>query len=376
MLFTPATYVNTQDVFERLVDELLGESLVAIDTESNSLHAYQDQVCLVQISTRTNDYIVDPLAVDIQSLGVVLASPEIEKVFHAAEYDIMTMKRDFGFEFRNLFDTMVAARICGFRQVGLASILETYAAVELDKSHQLDDWHQRPLPAESLRYAQQDTHYLPLLRDEFQEYMVTHGHLDEAHEIFAEVCLAPPAKKREFDPDGFWKTGIPNHLKDHEMRVLRELFALREKLAHAENRPPYKVLGNMTLVRLSRAMPASRSAVRKIQGIRSEYIKDILAAIKRGQTATELPPPPHNEPPDPVITDRYAALHAWRKARAMERGVESDVIISKQTLWHVANEVPQSLEDLSSIRGMGPWRIATYGPEILSVLDDMGVLER
>ena len=72
--------------------------------------------------------------------------------------------------------------------------------------------------------------------------------------------------------------------------------------------------------------------------------------------------------PDPVVTERYNALHSWRKARADRRGVESDVIVPKQTLWHLAHKDPSTVDELQNIHGLGPWRLQTYGREILDVL--------
>ena len=120
----PPTYVDSPDKLNALVHALAGETLLAIDTESNSLYAYRERVCLIQLSTRAADYIIDPLKIrDLQPLAPLFADPTIEKVFHAAEYDLMCMKRDFSFSFNNLFDTMIAARICGYKMIGLGSLI-------------------------------------------------------------------------------------------------------------------------------------------------------------------------------------------------------------------------------------------------------------
>src|SRR5258707_4438061 len=152
--------VSTPTALRVLVDELQKQSLIAVDTESNSLYAYQERVCLIQISTLDHDWLVDPLALDdLSPLAPLFASTAIEKVFHAAEYDLMCMKRDFGFTFNNLFDTMLAARIIGLKAFGLGALLEQYFGVQADKRFQRADWSQRPIPIEQVRYAQQDTHY-------------------------------------------------------------------------------------------------------------------------------------------------------------------------------------------------------------------------
>ncbi|NIP27143.1 MAG: ribonuclease D, partial [Phycisphaerae bacterium] len=103
-------WVDREPHLADLVDHLSTKDIIAVDTESDSLYSYYEKVCLVQVSTDVEDYIIDPLAVDITPLAVIFADAGIQKIFHAAEYDIMTLRRDYGFQFNNLFDTMLAAR--------------------------------------------------------------------------------------------------------------------------------------------------------------------------------------------------------------------------------------------------------------------------
>ncbi len=369
----PALMIQTPDALNTLVSTLSEQTLIGIDTESNSLHAYRERVCLIQISTRTADFIVDPLAVpDLHALGPVLADPRIEKVFHAAEYDLMCLKRDFNFEITNLFDTMVAARICGYKLFGLGNLLEQHVGVVPDKSHQRDNWGKRPLPPDSLHYAQMDTHYLPRLRDILRAELESHGHMVEALEAFEEVCANTPAHDgRTFDPDGYWALALPNRMHGREVAILRELFLLREALAEARDVPPFKVFTNQMLVEIARKAPSTfrqlREDARVPASVVRRYGDKIIAAIKRGNIET-LSPPPLHQPPPAEISERYIALHTWRKKRAQHRGVESDVIVSKQTLWSLAYLVPTSLDDLKAVRGLGPWKLQHYGAEILDVI--------
>ncbi len=153
--------ITTPGGLKRLANILTDQPILAVDTESNSLFAYQEQVCLIQFSTSDADYLLDPLELgDLSALAPIFASPHIQKVFHAAEYDLLCLKRDFGFSFSNLFDTMLAARIVGRKEVGLGSILEAEFNLQVDKRHQRANWGQRPLPGFLLDYARQDTHYL------------------------------------------------------------------------------------------------------------------------------------------------------------------------------------------------------------------------
>lgn len=370
--FPRASYIEHDADLQQLAEKLAAESLVAIDTESNSLHAYRERVCLIQISTRTEDFIVDPLRIaDFSPLGPIMANPEIEKVFHAAEYDLMCMRRDYGFTLVNLFDTMLAARITGHKAIGLSKLLAEYCGVEGDKSHQRDDWGQRPLSDEGLLYAQMDTHYLPELRDHLLQKLIAGNRLEEARETFAEACDVPPANN-VFDPDGYWRIGMPADLNRRQMAVLRELYLLRDRLAQDRDVPPFKVFSNQVLVAIAEMIPNSFRDLSPIKGMSPQqvrrYGRDLIAAVERGKNATIPKPPPRPADIPPEIIERYTALHEWRKSKAEARGVESDVIIAKEALWEVARRNAATPDDLQDITGLGPVRLAAYGSDILTVM--------
>jgi len=370
----PARYIDSDEALRDLVDSLRSESLLAIDTESNNLYAYRTQVCLIQLSTRQQDYIIDPFAIDdMQPLGELLADPKIEKIFHAAEYDLICMKRDFDFDVHNLFDTMFAARLVHEEQFGLGDLLANYFEVEVDKSHQRDNWGQRPLPKDSLIYAQMDTHYLPKLRDKLREQLEALDRMEEAQEVFADV-LHIDVKTQDFDPEGFWKLGVPRSLSRRQMAYLREVYLEREELAEKRDVPPFKIVGNKALVALARKPPNNLHQMRQLREFAPSQVRRFgerfLDALSRGRKAT-VPERPDNHMPDPIVAERYTLLHGWRKERAIQRNLDSSLILSKQTLWEIAREMPEDLEALSKIQGMGEWRLRTYGDELLKLLETM-----
>jgi len=370
--FPPALYIEHDKNLKQLVKKLRNESLLAIDTESNSLYAYQERVCLIQLSTRTHDYIIDPLRIaDMSPLGDLLADPKIEKVFHAAEYDLMCLKRDYDFTLVNLFDTMVAARICGVKALGLNRLLAEYCGVNVDKSHQRDDWGQRPLSEEGLLYAQMDTHYLPELRDKLSDLLGQHGRIEEAIETFIEASEVTPPE-HTFDPEGYWRMAIPSGLNRRQSAILRELYILREEIAKERDCPPFKVFADKMLLAMAEASPRNVSELERIRGlpvaIAQRYAHELLEAIERGKR-TQLPPRPRRASVvDPVVAERFTALRDWRRERAESRGVESDVIISKDALWGLAVKAPTTLDGLQGIPGIGPWRLATYGEELIKLI--------
>jgi len=355
---------------------------LAIDTESNSLYTYREQVCLIQVSTDEADFLIDPLRLgnkaQLDFFGDILADPHIEKVLHAAEYDVMVLKRDFGFTLTHIFDTMIAARILGWEHIGLGSILGERFGIQVNKSNQRANWGQRPLPPNLIQYAQMDTHFLLPLRDELHRNLEMAGHLEEARELFAEVCSAEWSGGH-FDPEGFWHLSGTRSLEPAAMAILRELYLYREEQARQRDLPVFKVMGDDTLVLLASTAPQSiddlrqrRLSDRHIQ----RYGEGILRCVQRGLRASPpVPPRKSNNHFDDLILRRFEALHSWRKDRAAKRGVPSDVVMSRDALWKLAEVAPRTHKQLAAIRSLGPWRLKTYGDEILRVLSgiDNGV---
>ena len=366
------TLIEQPEQLQRLVERLAEAERIAIDTESNSLHAYRERVCLIQITIPAGDYIIDPLVLrDLSPLGPILANPRIEKVFHAANYDLIVLQRDYGFRCRNLFDTMWAARILGWKHAGLGYLLEDFFGVHPQKKYQRYNWGRRPLKPEVLAYARMDTHYLLTLRDIQAEALRQLGRREEAQEIFDYLCRYVPTPP-PYNPDRtFWRIKGRQGLSEREQGVLYRLHLWREMVAERRDVPPFKVIDDRRLARLAQERPTSVEAMVE-GGILSErqaarYGKRLLYLLKAGPLP--LPPLPSmdNRPPERVL-ERYRRLKRWRKQVAEERGVEPDVILPNATLWNLAWEPPARLADLEGRPGFGPWRRKHYGPAILNLL--------
>ena len=167
----PPVLVENQSGLDQLMEALDGEKEIAVDTEADSFYSYRDKVCLFQVTAGGEDWLVDPFAeLDLEGFGKILADPEVRKVFHDAEYDVLILKREFEFDFAGLFDTRVAAAVLGSTSPGLASVLSSRFGVELDKSQQRSNWSQRPLSPKQIAYARLDTRFLlPLMREQEDE---------------------------------------------------------------------------------------------------------------------------------------------------------------------------------------------------------------
>lgn len=363
--------VATESDLAALVDTLRGEPAVAVDTESNSLYAYHERVCLIQLSIPRADYIVDPLAgLDLSGLGTIFADGAIQKVFHAAEQDLAGLGRDFGFRFANLFDTMWAARILGWRRVGLADLLWEAFGVRTDKRYQRYNWGRRPLEPQALAYARMDVHYLLGLRSLQVEALERADRVEEALEVFGQLARIPAADS-PFGPEPFWRMKGIRDLGDQELAVLWELYLWRDRVARERDQPLFKVMGNRTLIELARVRPQTLGELAAVRGVAGQTVRchgrEILAAVARGRQS-QAPQPLPRHPPEEQVLERFEALRAWRRRVATGRRVDPDVIVPNAVLWTLAERNPATMRDLERIPGLGPWRCNTWGPDILGVL--------
>ena len=365
-------WVDKPRQLTELIRLLSKQPLVAVDTESDSLYSYFEKVCLIQFSIPGEDYLVDPLSVDVSGLATFFADDNIQKIFHAAEYDFLSLKRDYDFSFANLFDTMIAARILGWPRYGLAPILAEHFDIQPDKRFQRYNWGQRPLSQPALDYAHLDTHYLlPLRQIQFAE-LQQQNRLQEALEAFERVTQVEPTSKT-FDSDDFWRIKGAKDLSPPQQGILRELFMLRDKIARRIDRPSFKVMNDSTLVRLAKEQPQHSSHLRQIKGVGEKLwqhnASDILRAIREGEKA---PHPqyqsPNNHSPDDNTLARYEMLRQWRNDLAAKRGVEPDVIISNHNLMNIARRNPKSLAALTKMGVLGNWQFENYGKTLLRVL--------
>ncbi len=356
---------------DALCEQLCDQASVALDTESDSLYAYREKVCLIQVSIPGADFLIDPLAsIDLQPLAPILADEKIQKVFHASEYDVMCLRRDFGFTFKNLFDTMWAARILGWKRVGLGDILQEHFAITLDKKWQRHNWGKRPIEPAALSYAESDTHYLLRLRDAQLQELRQLDRLEEAREVFSDLAKAK-YNGHEFTPEDMWSVKGVWDLAGRAQAILRQLVILRDREARRQNRPAFKIIGDKTLLQLAERAPHTLEQLQGLEGMtagqRQRYGAALLEAISRG-SKDPVPAPPHRTQIDPDISARYEALRAWRKQMAAQRGVEPDVIVSNAVLMEVAQRRPRTLDQLPALPWFGEWRRNSYGLAMLQVV--------
>jgi len=274
----PPTLVADATALSDLVARLRDEPVVAFDTESNSFHVYRERVCLLQVSTRTADFVLDPLAVDPAPLGDVLCDGR-ETVLHGADYDVRCLRREWGWRLPRLFDTMAAARRLGHEGLGLSALVERHFGVRLSKAFQRADWGRRPIARDLLAYAGLDTHYLLPIYDLLSQELAAKGLAEEARKEFDRIASVEPREK-VFDPEGWRRLKGARELDAPGKVTLRALWIAREDRARADDRPPFKVLGEQAMLELARRRPRTDEELTRVPGVTPAVMRKLGPALR------------------------------------------------------------------------------------------------
>ena len=369
------TVITAREHLEEVVAESFSRSpRLALDIESNGFYAYRERVCLLQISTVTEDFVVDPIAIsDLSSLAPLLKDPTIEKIFHAGEYDVLCLKRDYGFTFENLFDTMIANRLLGAKELGLAAAIEKHFGLKLSKKLQRADWGRRPLSHAQIRYAQMDTHFLMRLADIQKAQLHEKSRMADAQEAFADLAALVPVHK-VFDPEGYWKLAGREPMTGTQMACLKQLYLFREEQAASRDRAHFRVMADDLMVRLAKAMPENVDQLKDVRGMTPYLIQkfqhQVLKAIQRGKESEPLTQPP--KLPRPQRRDvrewrLFEELRQWRKTQAAQEGVEPVVVLSSDALHEIAR-LACAEPDGDPLRNLSELKRQRYGDLIRPLL--------
>ena len=285
--------VTDQQTFETIVAQALNVKHVSFDIESNGFYHYPERVCLIQLAIKDQIFLIDPLALDDLSVLSTLFSDEtVEKIFHAADYDIRSLDRDWGMRIQNLFDTGIAAAFAGSDRRGLAAVLKEYLNVEIIKNKKLQraDWSQRPLSQELTDYAAEDVRHLKRLRDVLYQKLTKLGRTSWVEEECARLsAITHTPQDTEW---GFLSIKGSRALDGRELAILRSLYHFREDEAITKDRPPFKIFPDSVLLFLASNPGTDLSDVRGIgRYARKPAAKRIAAAITSGINSNRVKRP-------------------------------------------------------------------------------------
>ena len=334
-------------------------------------------MCLLQIATEDRVFVIDPLAIgaEVGPLGEVLADDRVEKIIHSVDYDLRSLDREWGFRVRNVFDTSVAARLCGARRLGLETVLHDSLGIEIGKQKRLQqsDWSQRPLSEEALAYAAGDVRHLLELRRAQAAQLEALGRTT----WLAEECGRLEAIRYTLpDPPevAFLSMKGTRDLDGRGLAILRELYVLRDAEALRRGTPPYRVVGNEALLYLAANPEAELTEAPGIGlNISRRLGPRLQGAIARGTAAKPVerpkPPRPTDARPTKQQEDRLRALKAWRNAQGERLNLDPAVIWPVASLERVARypeEIGDELQNSTAIRW---WQRREFEASLRNSLD-------
>jgi|SRR5687768_7282812 len=369
-------YIDTQQEADDFLDDISGVREIAIDTEGASFHRFIDRIYLLQITTRDKSAIIDPLPIGMPPrLGQILEDPEVEVVFHDADYDLRLLHQDYGWQVNRIFDTRIAAQLLGIKAFGLAALLDQFFQVKLDKQHQRADWSLRPLTKGMLDYAAQDTRYLLDLRDELKSRLEKLDRWEWAREEFAR--LEGTKWDDGDDTDAFLRIKGARDLTRRELALLRELVPWRDSIARDLDRATFRVMGNEVLLEIARTAPTTVKQLSTLKGmprgILDRGASSILSAVKRGlEVADEsLPrfPRAAKWEREDDFDSHVSKLKSVRDAAATRLLLDPGVLCSRERLEAIARKKPSKLSDLEDVPGLRRWQIDEMGKDFLAALN-------
>jgi ribonuclease D len=371
-----AEYLDTPSAVSSWMSSIGSSKLVAVDTEGASFHRFVDRIYLLQISTREKTAVIDPLPIGVpRELGALVEDPQVEIVFHDADYDLRLLQQDYGWQIRNVFDTRVAAQLMGIKAFGLAALLERFFGLKLDKKHQRADWSMRPLTKDMLDYAALDTMYLPDLRDRLKQALEAAGRWSWAREEFTR--LEATRWSPDEDDTAFLRMKGARDLNRRDLAILRELVAWRNTVAAEHDRATFRILGNESLFEIIKSLPRDKASLGAIKGMPRGILEsrgvDILRAIERGLAVPEadLPrfPRAARWDRDPDFDVRVNALKTVRDEIAGKLDLDTGVLCARERLEAVARAKPRTMADFDAIQELRRWQVEVLAPGFLRALE-------
>lgn len=376
------SFVHIRDASEAdgLRRDLATARRIALDCEAAGFHRYSDRLCLLQLTTESATYVLDPLSFDpAEILRDPLEDPRVRVDMHGADYDLRLLDRDLGIRLRGLFDTQVAAALLGEESLGLQALLESKLGVALSKKYQRADWAERPLTEGMLDYAADDTRYLARLSDILDEALRQAGRDGWAQEECRALEESALARSDAEADDPVTRVKGARDLTPREVTALREALEWRDAIARERDKAPFRVVGDQPLLEAVLRRPLDVRELSDIKGFPSGLARsDGGDLLHRFDEVAQLPdgalrPYPRNQRrgtgrPPPEVEEVAERLKSARNRRAEELKLDRGVLLPNATVTAIAVKAPRDLQELAQVEGIRRWQVGAVGAQLLEAL--------
>ena len=371
--------IETYSALESVVKKFEKEEKIAVDLEADSMFHFREKVCLIQMASRHQTVVIDPLKIDnLELFKPLFADKSVTKIFHGADYDVRSLYRDFGIEINNLFDTQLVSMYLGVKETSLESVLQERFNVILNKKYQRKDWSKRPLPKEMIDYAASDAAYLVPLSEILQKELIAKGRLHWVKEECEYLSRVRPSTDN--NEPLFLNFKGAGRLNSRNLAVLEMLLELRKNIAEKKDRPLFKIMQNDTLMKLVSEKPKTQKQLMKTYAVSAKQVKmygdSLIRQIKKALEIpeSELPVYPRKKAPavNHHVPGRIKTLKKWRDQRALDLKIDPALLFNKASLYNIAMENPSDMKSMKKVKDLKKWQQKDFGRDIVRVLNHKG----
>ena len=368
-------FVKSDAELTRICEGLLKEKIIAVDLEADSMHCFKEKICLIQIASATEAFLIDPFEInDISSFIAVLENQEVIKVFHGADFDIRSLDRDYQARVNNLFDTEIACRFLGIKERGLAALLKKNFNLDIDKKYQKVDWAERPLKRAMIEYSVGDVANLVELHDIICRRLVDKGRLAwaqeefnlQAHVRYENNCCLPL----------FQKFKGAGKMDNRSLAVLENLLQVRLSIAEKKDQPLFKIMSNPSLMSMAFEKPVTIDQMLKIRALSKKQanmyghlcVDAIVRAINLEHHALPSYPKTRRPRKDVRVQDRIDRLKKMRERLSSSMGMEQGFLLNNAVISAIAVQNPETMETLLGVDAIRHWQVEAMGQDILTTI--------
>ncbi|MCP3875565.1 MAG: ribonuclease D [Desulfobacteraceae bacterium] len=368
-------FIESNAELKNVCDALLEEKIISVDLEADSMHCFKEKICLIQIATQSQAFLVDPFVIkDISNFVNVLENQDVIKVFHGSDFDIRSLDRDYQVRVKNLFDTEIACRFLGIQERGLAALLKQNFNVDVDKKFQKVDWAKRPLKPEMIEYSVGDVAYLVELHDIIKEKLYKIGRLDWANEEFE--IQAQVRYENNHGLPLFKKFKGAGKMDNRSLAVLENLLQVRLDIAKKKDKPLYKVLSNPALMTMAYKKPVTIDQMLKERALTKKQVgmfgkKCVESVVNAMQLEhKDLPSYPKTKrfKKDESAQKRIKLLKKMREKLSSKMQMDPGFLLNNAMIGSIAHQNPSTPKELGEVEQVRLWQVQAIGEDILKTL--------